>query len=456
MGPRQIQVDNLDRAPSAAASHDVNSWAYRPAPRVDWRGIGVLCMFGVVMLLILYWLFGRDMRFWIADRPWLIYAVLLIVSLFLIKRWLLVEQPGGYKVMWLRADERVVIGGMLDVQRTEARRMFPHAAQLTLTNTPLLPAANSIDAEVIDDAPQAVITPDSVWLPWLTELPHTMIAGGTGTGKTTLARVELYERLDQGFAGIVLDPKGKEWYGLPVIGGGRKFELILAMLDQLHREMADRFTAYADGERTFQPIKAIVDEVPDIMDACLDMRRRLVDGRWSRFSPPARQPGARDRHISVTLMTQSPLVEDIGMNSAMRKNFNRIALGDEVLRLLREETDAKRRALLQDALRGQQYPAAMLRRGAVYLLDTSNIVRLSQRHIAAPLGWQPTCSAPPPLATGAIIYPPGIVSTNAKIAWLLRSNYSYRQIERELSVSHATIAAVSKWLQTKAHTNGAT
>jgi hypothetical protein len=279
----------------------------------------------------------------------------------------------------------VVIGGMLDVQRAEAMRMFPRAAQLTLTNTPLLPPAVE-EAEIID-AP-SMLTPDTLWLPWLTELPHTMIAGGTGTGKTTLARIELYERLSQGYAGIVCDPKGKDWYGLPVVGGGRTFDQILSTLDQLHQEMADRFRAYAEGERTFQPIKAIVDEVPDIMDACRDMHRRLVDGRWSRFS---RQLGslAREIGISVTLMTQSPNIEDIGMNGAMRKNFTRIALGDEAQRLIREESDRERKAMLQEALRGLQYPAAMIRRGQVHLLDTSNVVRLSQRYLVQPLGWTP-------------------------------------------------------------------
>lgn len=288
------------------------------------------------------------------------------------------------------------------------------------------------------------LVPDSDWLGWLTEQPHTLIAGGTGTGKTTLARVELIERLSQGYAGIVVDPKGKEWFGLPVIGGGRKFADILSTLDSIHAEMAQRFEAYAEGERAFQPIKVLADEVPDIMDSCLDMRRRLVDGRWSRF---ARQLGslAREIGISVTLMTQSPLVEDIGMNSAMRKNFNRLALGDEAPILIREERDPKRRAALQDLLRGQQHPAAMLHRGEVYLLDTSNVVRLSQRAIGQPLGWAP--AAPKAIATGAIVYPAWVKSTNGKIAYLLNSGYSYRQIERELSVSHATISQVNKALQ---------
>ncbi len=311
----------------------------------------------------------------------------------------------------------------------------------SVSNQPGKPEAPA-QLALVENAPALVS--DVEWLAWLGELPHTMIAGATRTGKTTLARVAMIERLKLEYAGVVLDPKGKEWFGLPVIGGGRKFADILAMLDSIHAEMAVRFEAYGEGERSFQPIAVLVDEVPDIMDACLDDRRRLVDGRWSRF---ARQLGslAREIGISVQLMTQSPLVEDIGMNSAMRKNFSRIALGDEAPLLIREERDAKRRAALQDLLRGQQYPAAMMRRGQVHLLDTSNVVDLAARRISRPLGWTPT--RPVAIATGAIVYPSWVKSTNGKIAFLLSQRWSYRQIEHELHVSHQTISQISKALQ---------
>jgi hypothetical protein len=311
---------------------------------------------------------------------------------------------------------------------------------------PGAPAASAPAQLVAVDRDAPGLVSDVEWLTWLAEQPHTMIAGGTGTGKTTLARVSMIERLQLGYAGIVVDPKGKEWFGLPVIGGGRKFADMLSTLDSIRAEMGARFEAYGEGERSFQPIAVLVDEVPDIMDACLDDRRKMVDGRWSRF---ARQLGslAREIGISVQLMTQSPLVEDIGMNSAMRKNFSRIALGDEAPLLIREERDPKRRAALQDLLRGQQYPAAMMRRGQVHLLDTSNVVDLAARKIAQPLAWTP--AKPVAIATGAIIYPSWVKSTNGKIAFMLNSGYSYRQIERELSVSHQTISQVNKALQAR-------
>lgn len=288
-----------------------------------------------------------------------------------------------------RQDQRMVASYFVSAQQAEIAmapyKMLPAGLDAYNVSQPAVKA----DAPALTVSAEQVISlvSDEGWLPWLLDVPHTMIAGSSGTGKTTLARVALAERLRAGYSGLVVDPKGKEWFGLPVVGGGRKFGEILDALASVHAEMGRRFEAYGAGERSFTPMVIVVDEVPDIMDACLDDRRRLVDGRWSRF---VRQLGslAREVQISVILLTQSPLVEDIGMNSAMRKNFSRIALGDEAPILIREERDPKRRAELQNLLRGQRYPAAMYRRGEVHLLDTANVPSLAERRVASPLAWQ--------------------------------------------------------------------
>lgn len=474
MQQRHIQIDNADRVPQGSAGqHDIAPWAQHRPRWLDWRTAGVLCSFALLLLLIGYWLFGRDLRAWLTYGDGanvvrgmiglaFVYAVVVVA-----RRALLIEQR-GYKVFIWNANAPKVVSELIKVDVAYAQREMANALQVTYSPSTQAPAMlpesfddETVEAEIVTDA--IGLIPDSEWLPWLIEMPHTMIAGGTGTGKTTLARIELFERLQQGYAGIVLDPKGKDWYGLPVIGGGRKFDAILLTLDQIHTEMAQRFEAYAQGERQFDPIKVLVDEVPDIMDACLDMRRRLVDGRWSRFS---RQLGslAREIGISVTLMTQSPLVEDIGMNSAMRKNFTRIALGDEAPILIRAERDGKRRAQLQDLLRDQQYPAAIVRRGVVSLLDTSNVRTLAQRSMLRPLGWQngaqhvtrPVVSASvkaPDVVSasvpGAVVYPAQVTSKNGRIAWLLKQKYSYRFIETELGVSHQTISQVKKAMEAR-------
>lgn len=467
MSLKQIQLDNVDRLPQPAPHADSAPWEQQRRWLPDWRSLAVLCAFTLLLLLISYWLFGRDVRDWMSfggggkyvqAALWIAFGyVLLRAIISAAMRGLIIEQR-GYKVPVWQAGTALKTLARVDL--AYADRKFPNAAAVTITEAPPMLESPFEEAEIVPEEESIGLVPDNEWRQWIVEMPHTMIAGGTGTGKTTLARIELHDRLQQGYAGIVIDPKGKDWYSLPVVGRGRKFDEILAMLDMIHGEMARRFEDYGRGERQFDPIKVIVDEVPDIMDACLDMRRRLVDGRWSRFS---RQLGslAREIGISVTLMTQSPLVEDIGMNSAMRKNFTRIALGDEVPILIRMERDSNRRSQLQDLLRNARYPAALLRHGTVHLLDTSNVLTLSQRQIARPLGWhdaqqQPikqavsaaaqtvsaaSISMPAP---GGIVYPPAMSHKNAKIAWLLKQKYSYRFIEAELNVSHQTISQVKK------------
>jgi hypothetical protein len=392
------QVDNVDTLPPPSNVREIPPWQSSPVRLVDWRGLAVLCLFLLFACPLAWWLIGGDIREWIT-YGWggrVVVAAFILAFFYalglIVRSLALVEQPGGFKVAIWNAHAPQAIPQLIEVQQTFAATPYRGVAAQTIS----YPQKFELPAPAVEDAPPLLedvisLIPDTEWLPWLVEMPHTMIAGATGTGKTTLARIELYERMREGYAGIVLDPKGKEWFGLPVVGGGREFTEILMTLDQLHTEMAQRFKAYNEGERHFEPIKVLIDEVPDIMDACLDMRRRLVDGRWSRF---VRQLGslAREIGISVTLMTQSPLVEDIGMNSAMRKNFTRIALGDEVPILIREEGDPKRKTQLKELLRNQQYPAAMLRRGSVHLLNTNNVKELAARQIARPLGW----SAPQP------------------------------------------------------------
>lgn len=310
-------------------------------------------------------------------------------------------------------------------------------------------------------APEAAsgLVPPDTYLPWLLELHHAMIAGGTGTGKTTLARVVLGERLRMGYSGLVVDPKGKEWYGLPVVGGGRRFADILGTLDAVRAEMDRRFEAYGRGVRDFEPLVVLVDEVPDIMEACRDIRRRVVDGRWQLF---VKQLGslAREVQISVILLTQSPLVEDIGMNSAMRKNFTRVALGDEAPALINEERDVERRRTLREQLKGQAYPAALYRRGEVHLLDTSAIPTLAERPVRDVSGWEVPAPQPhlnghaPDLATHAarVLNLANGDRTRAARALLARKGdqvrggwqWEVKEIARALSMRDEDVSAIGR------------
>lgn len=237
------------------------------------------------------------------------------------------------------------------------------------------------------------------WLRWIDETPHLMIAGRTNAGKTTLASAILAERIQGGDEVLVIDPHDQpdKWYGIQAVGGGRRYDAILTTLDQVVAEMDARYQEYNNGTPTsaFTRLTVLVDEVPAIMDACLNEHRRIVDGRWSQF---ARKLGseARKVRISVMLLTQSPLVQDIGLNIQMRKNFSRIALGDETRRLLTEERDGERRKQLEELIRGQAHPAVMEYRGEIHVLNTSDVPALAQqdvRHLVQV--WRPSVAAVP-------------------------------------------------------------
>lgn len=390
MGPKLIQHDNADRLPQGGAQHDSASWS-RPHTVIDWRGLGVLCAFSLLALLICSWLFGRDVRYWLEDHSWLPFAALAFVALFLLKRFLLIEQPGGYKVLWFRADERTVIAGMLKVQQAEARRMFPHAAQLTLTNTQLATEQDDvIDGELIDEDALLPI-PDQQWLDWIDRTPHLMIAGRTEAGKTTMAEAVIAQRASNGELLYVLDPHYQpgKWCGLPAIGGGRGYGDVMAALGLVLNEMDVRYQDFNAGKRTedFERLTVFIDEVPALVEWCFD-GKKLRDQRWMSF---AKQLGseARKVRISVILMTQSPLVQDIQINTRMRENFTRVALGDQSIELIKE-CNEPRRSELAKLIEGQRYTATMGYLNQVHVLDTSNVRSLAARHVAhMARPWQP-------------------------------------------------------------------
>lgn len=233
------------------------------------------------------------------------------------------------------------------------------------------------------------LVPDSEWLPWLNDAPHGLIAGSTGSGKTTLAQIALRTALDNGARGLIIDPKGKDWYGLPVIGAGRDFEAILQALDGVRAELDRRYQAYGAGERVFEPLIIVVDEVPDILQACQPLQGRKADPRWALF---ARSLGslAREVKIRVWLLTQSPNVEDIGINGGMRSNYSRFALREKIPLLLNEDVDAARREQLRKLYSGQSYPVATIRHGQAHLLDAHHVPDLAQMTPRQVLGWLPT------------------------------------------------------------------
>jgi hypothetical protein len=312
------------------------------------------------------------------------------------------------------APLQAIVGQSIrDVQAIEAAAIGLELGRAPYTKYPLLSTLSEGNKESAEttiygtgegsETPGGV--PSADWLRWIDETPHLMIAGRTNAGKTTLASAILAERIQAGDEALIIDPHDQpdKWFGVAAIGGGRRYDEILLMLDQVVAEMDARYQAYNDGTPTsaFSRLTVLVDEVPAIMDACLNEHRRIVDGRWSQF---ARKLGseARKVRISVILLTQSPLVQDIGLNIQMRKNFSRIALGDETRRLLSEERNTDRRKQLEELIRGQAHPAVMEYQSEIHVLNTADVPTLAQQDVRPFVrAWRPSvrASAQPPTQT---------------------------------------------------------
>lgn len=249
-----------------------------------------------------------------------------------------------------------------------------------------------------DTAPQLV--PDGEWRGWIERAPHLLIAGRTEAGKTTLATAILIDRVLAGDAVLVLDPHYQpgKWAGVPTIGGGNNFEAILHALPYLVGEMGARFKEFERGRPTedFQRLTVLIDEVPAVVGACQELTpsggRKIVDPRWGKFAQRLGSE-ARKVRISVILLTQSTLVQDIQINSQQRDNYLRIGLGDRVPTLLGEEPQSRRRAQLHELRAGQGHPAAMEWLGEIHMLDTSHVKSLAARSLGPTVKvWAPALS----------------------------------------------------------------
>lgn len=402
-GPIQVQKDNLDTYPSVP--REAPPWEVGWPRLLDWRTVGVLCATALVFFLVLYWLFGQDVREWLryGEGSWWLRLVLFGAAVFgalaILRSLLLVKQPGGFRVpFWsvARVDAREVIRDTIGVHNTFAGTAFRSLAGSYTLTYPTKIEQPIIDALPALPAPEDTIalTPDSEWLRWVDRAPHLLLAGKTDAGKTTMATALLSERILAGDQILVLDPHYQpgKWFGVQAVSG---IPAILETLPALISELEARYKEFRQGKQTeeFERLTVLIDEVPAIVEQCIEMtasgRPKVTDWRWRRF---AKRLGseARKVRISVILLSQSTLVQDLMINVQMKENFTRIGLGDQARPLLAEEPLPKRKQALFDLLRGQAHPAAMEYRGDFYLLDTSAVKDLSERNARGRvLAWNP-------------------------------------------------------------------
>ena len=172
-----------------------------------------------------------------------------------------------------------------------------------------------------DASPPAPL-PAGVWLQRLNhqpdQLPHLLIVGPTGSGKTTFAVALLADRPGQI---VALTPKLKpdDWRGLAAISlaGDGSYAPLAAAVAALEAERTRRCVALAAGQ-PLPPLTVVLDELPDLVDEVAgtgDLLRKLS------------QMG-RDLRMRVIALATSELVEDLGLKGRghARRNFATVRL----------------------------------------------------------------------------------------------------------------------------------
>ncbi len=162
--------------------------------------------------------------------------------------------------------------------------------------------------------------------PWLADLDgndqrkgnhHTLIAGESDAGKSTLARAMLTCRSYSGWV-LVLNPHAKrDNWGVPVIGGGRDYLTLNRAMELLLAEMDRRYDEPEGVE--FESLSIFIDEWPSIQDEC---------PLASRFMKKLAMEGRKVR-MRLVVLSQSRLVEDLGLkgSSDIKKSFATVLLG---------------------------------------------------------------------------------------------------------------------------------
>lgn len=392
MQNRNIQIDNVDRLPQGSGGqHDVAPWVQAKA-RLDWRATAVLCAFALLALLILYWLFGRDVVAWVRYGEgytfiwWLLFIGVLYVLLMALRRVVLVEQR-GYQVPIWNAHTPQAIDSLIGVDLAYANRKLPNALQVTYSPTEqaALPdfGEDVPEAEIVPELAAVIPLPPNEWLPWFDARPHGLLAAETGGGKSTLFKLIAKSRIERGELLFLLDPHSSDWFGLPAIGGGEDWEAVWCGMQVVINEYQARLQARDEYLRLHNKEKPVSDftRITVLLDeantACAKLSvgtKRGERSRWEQFAE-ALGSGARKVNLSIECLAQSPNVDDLDLSRPMLNNFTRICLDAYTAQILINHSldTNERKQELRKALQGQEYPAVTTIKGYATLLDRTGL-----------------------------------------------------------------------------------
>lgn len=398
---KHLTIDDLDRdtTPPDAVPLVIRPELRRPE---DWRAILARGGVGVVAGGLGWWLFGHDVREWLAYgagaplATLVPYGAALLGSLYAAKR-ILTDRVGGVELRSWRnnVSSREIIGYAGRATEAHAARQFPHVSSYS-PSVQQLPARGEVIEGQIVDAPTQITVPSiqalpaSEWLAWFDTRPHGLLAAETGGGKSTTAKAVLGSRIERGELVFILDPHSSDWFGLPGIGGGEDWGAVWVgmrvVIQEYRRRLAERDTyLHVHGKELaashFPRITVLLDEA-NLACSKLDIAPKRGEATpWQRFVETLGS-GARKVNISILMLAQSPNVEDIGLSGPMRQNFTRLALDAATTRLMttREETDAQRKKDILATLADNPYPATSVQRGRVIVLDRTGLDRYPTPH----------------------------------------------------------------------------
>ena len=236
-------------------------------------------------------------------------------------------------------------------------------------------------------APIEVIKPQADWLRWIDEQPHTLLAGRTKAGKTTLATALLAQRLRAKEPVFIIDPHSSGWLGLPTAGSASNQGELARALGAILAEYISRMQMRDQHKRATG--QELAHDYWPRLTILIDESNAIADDLRLEWRTVVKQlaSGSRKVGMSLLILAQSPLVEDLGISGAMRENFARVALDDRtVAQLVDGEKDKPRKDTLRAALVGVARPAAAQIGNQVWLLDRSDMAPGAA--VASPNVWQ--------------------------------------------------------------------